>query len=276
MRRRHLPWLLATPALATPALAGDSLMALEAEAGGRLGVLAIDTASGRSIAHRADERFAMMSTFKALLAACVLARGPGLLERGFAIPGSNLLPWSPVTETRAGASMTGAELCAAILESSDNTAANLLLDATGGPAALTQWLRATGDGTTRLDRTEPLLNAAQPGDARDTTTPAAMVETLARLTLADTLPVESRARLLGWMAAHRYGGALLRAGMPGWTLADRSGAGGFNSRAAVAVAWPPTGAAPWVIAAYLHQGPGAMPARDALLARVGALIAAAA
>ena len=271
MRRRHIPWLLATPALAA-----ETLDSLERESGGRLGVFAIDTASGRRITHRGDERFPLMSTFKALLAAAVLARGPALLERGFAIPRENLIAWSPVTETRAGTAMSGADLCAAILETSDNTAANLLLGGIGGPDALTQWLRATGDATTRLDRTEPTLNTAQPGDARDTTTPAAMAGTLARLTLGDTLPAAARAQLLGWMRAHRFGGGLLRAGMPGWQLADRSGAGGFNSRGVVAVARPPSGAAPWIIAAYLHEGPAAMPARDALLARVGALIAAAA
>ncbi len=270
MRRRALL------ACATPALAqGDSLAAIERASGGRLGVFAMNMLSDRRIAHRADERFPMMSTFKALLAAAVLAHGPSLLERSFALP-HDLLAWSPVTEAHAGSSLSGMELCAAILEASDNTAANLLLEAIGGPAALTQWLRAAGDPITRLDRTEPTLNEAHPGDPRDTTTPAAMAGTLARLCFGQGLPAEAAIRLTGWMHAHRFGGALLRAGMPGWTLADRSGAGGFNSRAVIAVAWPPAPTGPWVIAAYLHAGPAAMPARDALLARVGALVAAAA
>jgi len=269
VRRRHLGWLLTAPALA-----GETLAAIERESGGRLGVCAVNLLTDRRIEHRADERFPMMSTFKTLLAAAALARGPAVLERGFAIPAAGLIAWSPVTETRAGTAMTGEELCAAMLETSDNTAANLLLDAIGGPAALTRWLRGIGDPTTRLDRTEPALNAAEPGDPRDTTTPAAMAGTLARLCFDDGLPAAARNRLTDWMHAHRFGGALLRAGMPGWILADRSGAGGFDSRGVVAVAWPPAPGAPWIVAAYLHQGPAAMPARDALLARVGAVVAA--
>ena len=80
--------------------------------------------------------------------------------------------------------------------------------------------------------------------------------------------------LLAAMRAHRFGGAVLRAGMPGWTLADRTGAAGFGTRGAVAIATPPGGGAPWVIAAFLHEGPAALTARDALLARAGAVIAA--
>ena len=47
---------------------------LEAKVGGRVGVFAVDTGSGRQLAHRADERFPMCSTFKWALAAAVLAR----------------------------------------------------------------------------------------------------------------------------------------------------------------------------------------------------------
>ena len=45
---------------------------VEASLGGRVGVMAIDTADGSELSHRADERFAMCSTFKWLLAAFVL------------------------------------------------------------------------------------------------------------------------------------------------------------------------------------------------------------
>ncbi|MDX2055053.1 MAG: serine hydrolase [Polyangiaceae bacterium] len=50
-----------------------SLADIEASIGGRLGVFAVDTSSGRELAHRADERFAMCSTFKWVLAAAILA-----------------------------------------------------------------------------------------------------------------------------------------------------------------------------------------------------------
>lgn len=270
MRRRSLlPLACALPARAQ----ADTAQQIERDAGGRLGIMVLDTATGPRLTWRADERFPMNSTFKSLLAAAVLARGAALLERTFTMPTVGFMAHSAVTETRAGGSMTGSDLCEAMLATSDNTATNLLLDALDGPPALTAWLRERGDLLTRLDRREPELNEAQPGDPRDTTTPAAMAATLRRLALDDG-PALDRAMLLGWMRAHRNGGALLRAGMPGWTLADRSGAGGFGSRGAIAVAVPPQGGSPWVIAVYLHQGPAALAARDAVIARVGGLVAA--
>lgn len=262
MRRR-----IALAALLAPAVSrADTLDAIERDSGGRLGVVARDTGGSRALLRRPDERFPMASTVKALLGAAVLAQGPALLERRFTVP-ATLVPWSPVTEAQAGREMTGAALLAAILESSDNTATNLLLEAVGGPRALTAWL---GDGVTRLDRAEPGLNEARPGDARDTTTPRAMALLLERLALREPFGPA----LLAGMRAHRFGGALLRAGMPGWELADRSGAGGFGTRGVVALATPPGGGAPWVIAAYLHEGPSELARRDALLARVGTLVAA--
>jgi beta-lactamase class A len=54
--------------------AGARVAAIEAAAGGRLGVAVVDAAGGLSLAHRADERFAMCSTFKALAAAAALKR----------------------------------------------------------------------------------------------------------------------------------------------------------------------------------------------------------
>ncbi len=263
MRRRAA---LALPLLAPWPARADTLGAIESDSGGRLGLAARDTAGPRGLWHRADERFPMASTFKALLGAAVLARGAALLERRFDVPAA-LVPWSPLTESRVGQGMPGAALLAAMLEASDNTATNLLLDAVGGPAGLTAWL---GDGTTRLDRAEPALNEGRPGDPRDTTTPRAMATLLERLALRETYGPA----LLAGMRAHRFGGALLRAGMPGWTLADRSGAGGHGTRGAVAIATPPGGGAPWVVVAYLHEGPAALAARDALLARAGAVVAA--
>ncbi len=54
---------------------------IERRRGGRLGVFAIDTGSGRTLAYRADERFLMCSTFKGLLAAQVLARVDACITR---------------------------------------------------------------------------------------------------------------------------------------------------------------------------------------------------
>ena len=157
--------------------ASSELARIEARSGGRLGVFARDTGSGRTIAHRSDERFPMCSTFKMLAVAAILARVDRGLERRdrrLTYTKADLLDPAPVTSAHlATGSMTIADLCAAALISSDNTAANLLLHALGGPHALTAFLRSrpVHDPITRLDRFEPTLNSAIPGDPRDTTTP---------------------------------------------------------------------------------------------------------
>ena len=84
--------------------------------------------------------------------------------------------------------MTLRDLVKAALEYSDNTAANLILDQLGGPAGLQKALRAMGDTTTRVDRTEPALNEAKPGDTRDTSTPRALGTDLRGFVLGDALP----------------------------------------------------------------------------------------
>jgi beta-lactamase class A len=48
--------------------AAPDFIALERRVHGRLGFFALDTASGRTLAHRGDERFAMASSFKSRLA----------------------------------------------------------------------------------------------------------------------------------------------------------------------------------------------------------------
>ena len=69
--------VLAGSLLAVPAFANDAATGfaeLERRNGGRLGVAALDTASGRRADYHSDERFPLCSTFKFLAAAFVLAR----------------------------------------------------------------------------------------------------------------------------------------------------------------------------------------------------------
>ena len=129
-------------------------------------------------------------------------RGEETLARRIAYSKADLVPYSPVTEKHTGSGMTIAELCDAAVTISDNAAANLLLESFGGPQGLTTWLAAIGDKTTRLDRTEPALNEAKPGDPRDTTTPAAMMRTLGKLLLEDTLSSSSREQFATWLIAN--------------------------------------------------------------------------
>lgn len=255
----------ASPVGAAPA----SFAALERAAGGRLGVCAIDTATGRRALHRADERFPFCSTFKAMLGAAVLAQSvahPGLLQQRVTYGRSDLVSYSPVTERHADTGMTVAELCAATIQYSDNTAANELMKLIGGPAAVTAYARSIGDDTFRLDRWETELNTALPGDLRDTTTPAAMAASLRVLVLGDALPAAQRAQLIEWLRGNKVGDKRIRAGVPaGWRVGDKTGTGDYGTTNDAGVMWPPS-RAPIVLAVYYTQTRADAKAKDDVIA----------
>ncbi len=250
---------------------------LERKHGGRLGVSILDTQTGRRIRHRGGERFLMCSTFKWLAAAAVLARvdrGAERLDRRVVFAEDVLLDYAPVTSKHVGApGMSVAELCAAAVTLSDNTAANLLLASMGGPGAITEFARSLGDQTTRLDRTEPELNVGSPGDIRDTTTPDAMLADLHSVLLDDRLSAGSRDLLLQWLRGCTTGLDAIRAGLPAnWTAGDKTGSGSQGETNDVAIIWPPD-RKPLLVTAY-YAGSHAEPAeRKTVLATVGRIAA---
>jgi beta-lactamase class A len=251
----------------------ESFGALEAESGGRLGIAVFDTRSGDVIGHRAEERFPMCSTFKLLAAAAVLAKADASKEqltRRFAIEAKDILDYAPVTKQHVGADgMSLAELCEAAVTLSDNTAANLILASLGGPDAITQYARSLGDSMTRLDRIEPELNTADPGDPRDTTTPAAMARNVAELATGTVLSLPSREQLIAWLVGCKTGYAKLRAGFPNsWRVGDKTGAGAHGTSNDVAVIWP-AGRPPLVVAAYLTGTMAAEEKRNMIHAGIG-------
>lgn len=259
-----------------PAALQKALQEIESRAGGRLGLAVLDTGNGRRWLHRADERFLLCSTFKLLLCAQVLdraARGEERLDRQLSFRRSDLVEWSPVTKKAMGRGrLSVAQLCEATMTTSDNTAALLLLKTQGGPAGLTRWLRAHGDTQTRLDRSEPDLNLADPSGEWDTTTPAAMADTVQRLCLGAGLPKTAQARLQAWMKASTTGAQRLRAGLPtGWQIGDKTGTGDGISND-VAIVWPPGRAAPWVVVALLSDCRSPREVQQACLAEVGRLL----
>jgi beta-lactamase class A len=238
---------------ATP-VAHSRFAELERRIGGKLGVAALDTGSGKRVEYRAAERFAMCSTFKLPLVAAVLERvdaGQEDLQRRVAFDASVILEYAPVTKLHVEeGGMSVEALCEAAITVSDNTAANLLLQTLGGPAGLTDRFRAWGDATSRLDRTEPMLNTAIAGDVRDTTTPVAMVGTFQRLLLGHVLSDASKQRLCDWLVATTTGLKRLRGGVPPqWRAGDKTGTGNHGATNDVAIVWPP-GKAPLLIAAY--------------------------
>jgi len=249
--------LLLLLAASTPGSTSDfasRTLSVEQRTGGRIGVAAVDTGSGKRFDYRSEERFPMCSTFKLLAAAAVLKQVDGRqekLDRFVSYDAKDILEYAAVTKAHLkDGGMTLGALCAAAIEQSDNTAGNLLLDTIGGPIGVTKFVHSIGDEMTRLDRKEPGLNSAIPGDERDTTTPAAMCADIQRLLLDNVLTKSSRHQLEDWMQHNETGTLMIRAGVPKtWTVADKTGRCGNGATNDVAIIRPP-GRAPIVVAIY--------------------------
>jgi beta-lactamase class A len=252
----------------------DRLPELERRFDARLGVYALDTGTGRELAYRADERFAMCSVFKALAAAAVLRRTPPeYLDERVHFTQADVIDPSPIAAQHIADGMTIRELCDAAVRYSDNTAGNLLLADIGGPAGITELARSLGDEITRLDRTEPELNTAIPGDERDTTTPRAIAGSLRALVLADNLDAADRTQFTEWLVGNTTGDERIRAGLPaGWKVGDKTGTGSYGAANDVAVAWPP-GAAPIALAVLTSRAAENATRDNALLAEAAAVVA---
>lgn len=268
-----LPWVSAWATEKSTPL--QRLGQLEGSFAGRLGVVALNTGNGELLSYRGAERFPLLSTFKAMLAGAILQRSsltPGLLDKRITYRQSDLVSYSPISEKHLQDGMSVAELCAATLQYSDNSAANLLMKLVGGPQGVTSFARSIGDTHFRLERWETELNSAIPGELRDTTTPLAMTRSLQRLVLDDALPAAQRQQLQDWLKGNTTGDARIRAGLPAsWQVGDKTGTGDYGTTNDVAVIWPP-GKAPVVLAIYLTQNAKAAPPRSETLAEATRIV----
>lgn len=236
--------------------------------GADFGWVTSDKTGHLGLSVNADRRFPMCSSFKWLLAACVLSRveaGSEHLARRVSFSAADIMDYAPAAKAalaQAGGhrgDMTVDALCEAAVTLSDNTAANLLLANSVNPPALTAWLRAHGDPITRLDHFEPAMNYVEFDESHDTTTPAAMIGDLQRLLFGDVLKMASRKQLMGWLLDCKTGETRLKAGLPmGWRIAQKTGTLNFHPERPdirsgaygdVGVLFPPRGE-PILIAAY--------------------------
>jgi beta-lactamase class A len=218
----------------------DALFELEKKFDARLGVYAMSD-NGSTIEHRANERFAFCSTFKGLAAAAVLHRNPmSHLDTVVTYTDADLMKSSTITKQHVHTGMKLRDLCDAAVRYSDGTAGNLLLRDVGGPAELTKYLRELGDTETRMDRVEPDLTSATPGDPRDTATPRSLGTDYQRLVLGDALEPEKRDFLKDLLERSTTGAKRVRAGVPeGSRVANKTGTGEYGTVNDIAVVWPP-------------------------------------
>ncbi|TDD63186.1 class A beta-lactamase [Kribbella antibiotica] len=238
---------------------------LEKQYAARLGVFALDTGSYKTVSYRANERFAYASTFKSLACGVLLSQAEDL-DKLIRYTQADLVSYSPITEKHVDTGMTLRELCDAAIRFSDNTAANLILVELGGPAGLQRALRKLGDGISNVNRNEPTLNEAKPGDKRDTTTPRQLATSLQKFTLGRALPPAKQKILNDWLLTNTTGDKTIRAGVPaGWKVGDKTGTAGYGGRNDVAILWPPN-RAPIMLAVMSTKGVKDAPTDDALIA----------
>ena len=253
----------------------QEIQAIEASLSARIGASVLDAQNGEYWDYNGNQRFPLTSTFKTIACAKFLYDA----EQGKINPYStveikkaNLVTHSPVIEKQVGQAITLDYACFATMTTSDNTAANIIISALGGPKNVTNFLRQIGDKETRLDRIEPELNEGKLGDLRDTTTPKAIANTLNKLLFGSALSKMSQKKLESWMVNNQVTGNLLRSVLPaGWNIADRSGAGGFGARSITAVVWSEH-QSPIIVSIYLAQTEASMAARNDAIVRIGRAI----
>jgi len=243
----------------------------------RIGAVALNPDGRLIIAYRGNEHFPLNSTHKVFLCAALLRnaeKGKLNLADKIFVRKTDIVPYSPITEKYIyPAALNWRQLCSAAISYSDNTAANLISAELGGPSAATQFFRDLGDKTTQLNRYEPDLNSAVPGDKRDTTTPLAVARDLRIALFGDILQEKSRQELTQWMRDDAVADDLLRKTLPqGWIIADKSGAGGYGSRSIIAAVWPKGGGRAWIIAIYMTETKASIAQRNKAIAQIGAAI----
>ena len=179
---------------------------------GRIGVAAVDLATGEQVMVLGDQLFPMASTSKVAIAATFLEmveQGRYTLTSEFPLmmPVASAKYSSTKAPVRAGQYMPAIDLIEIMITRSSNPATDALLAAVGGPAVVNDWMRRKGIGEFSINRDIATLvrddgehNPAYHIDTRDAATPRAMVRLLSGLYRGEFLSDQSRQVLLSAMS----------------------------------------------------------------------------
>lgn len=186
----------------------------------------------RLYSYRGTDPMPMCSLFKTILVGALLhdhAYDEAFWNQKISFTKGEVVVNSPICSADPDGVMSVDELADAALRWSDNTAGNLLLRLYGGPAQLTAYAAGLGMHQTRLDRWEPELNTAIPGDLRDTSTTDDMEKGFFALLMGSALNQAGQSRLRSWMLRNQTSGKRLRANLPAnMELADKTGGGDYG------------------------------------------------
>ncbi|MFN6936510.1 MAG: serine hydrolase [Tsuneonella sp.] len=245
---------------------------------GRIGVYAVDLASGREVSVLGDQRFPMASTSKIAIAATFLEgveKGRWSLTSEFPLmmPVASARFSSNKAPVRPGQHMKAIDLIEIMITRSSNPATDALLAVVGGPSAVNNWAMRNGIrdfNITRdiatLVRDDGEVDPAQRIDVRDSATPQAMVQLLSGLYQGKFLKESSRRVILGAMERCRTGTRRIPGMLPtGARVAHKTGTLS-NTASDIGIIHTPDGRA--IAVAIYVTGQGSKPARDAKIASI--------
>lgn len=260
----------------------QQLVSLANAANGRIGVAAMDLATGRSFDVLGDQRFPMASTSKIAIAATFLEgvdKGKWSLTSEF--PLMMPVPSAPfstaIAPVRAGQVLPATQLIELMLTRSNNYATDALLKVVGGPQAVNEWVRRAGIEDFHIDRDiatlvrdDGAIDPARVIDKRDSATPRAMVQLVSGLYRGAWLSDSSRSVLLGAMGRCLTGRHRIPAMMPaGVSVAHKTGSLN-NTSSDVGIIQTPDGRA-YAVAIYV-TGQGGRPGREQRIASIAKAI----
>ncbi len=258
------------------------LAALASPQMGRIGVSAVDLATGRNVQVLGSQPFPLASTSKiAIVATFLQGVDEGRYRLTDQFPLMVPLP-SPkfstsVAPVRRGTMLSALSLIELTITRSDNQATDALLAAVGGTSAVNRWVRNAGVSGFRLDRDIATLvrfdgatNPATTVYPRDSATPLAMTRLLAGLYRGEWLTQSSRSVLLGAMERCQTGKRRMRALLPdGAQVAHKTGTLS-NTSSDVGIIRTPDGHA-YAVAIYV-TGQGGKTGRDSRIASIARAI----
>ncbi len=249
---------------------------------GRIGVAAIDLATGHEIAVLGDQRFPMASTSKIAIAATFLEgvdQGRWSLSSEFPlmIPVRSTRFSTAVAPVRRGDHMSALALIDLMITRSSNPATDALLAAVGGPAAVNDWARRAGINEFQLSRDIATLvrddgeiDPAVSIDVRDSSTPRAMVQLLTGLYQGQWLSSASRHVVISAMERCRTGTRRIPAQLPGGvTVAHKTGSLN-NTSSDIGIITAPDGRS--IAVAIYVTGQGTRDRREARIANIARAI----
>ncbi|MEJ2410011.1 MAG: class A beta-lactamase [Novosphingobium sp.] len=261
---------------------GQRLATVADASQGRIGVAALDLATGQEVDVLGDQRFPMASTSKVAIAATFLEgvdKGKWSLTSEFPmmIPVKSAPFSTPVAPVRPGAYMTAGKLLELMLTRSNNYATDALLKVVGGPDAVNAWVRRAGIENWHIDRDiatlvrdDGAIDPAQVIDKRDSATPMAMVRLLSGLYQGKWLSPSSRKILLDTMSRCLTGKRRIRAGLPEDVQVLHKTGSLHNTSSDIGIIEAPDGRV-FAVAIYV-TGQGSRPNREARIASIARTI----